>query len=100
MILNSIFEESSNFNGNADAQQTVEVQLLRMSGSLELTSELPPEIVELEVNIDAKMDKKVYDVEKFRRKKSGSRSKERRASPTEQQSRGRQKGKAKAKEKQ
>ena len=48
----------------ADAPQTVEVQLRRLGGSLELTSELPPEIVELEVNIDAMGDTLLrrYDV--------------------------------------
>ena len=48
----------------ADLPQTVELQLRRLGGSLELTSELPPEIVELEVNIDAMGDTLLrrYDV--------------------------------------
>ena len=50
------FSVADTVDVSADAQQTVEVQLRRMSGSLELTSELPPEIVELEVNIDAMGD--------------------------------------------
>ena len=39
-----------------DTPETVELQLVRLSGSLELTSNLPPEITELEVHIDAQGD--------------------------------------------
>ena len=51
-------------DSTADAPQTVEVQLRRLGGSLELTSDLPPEVVELEVNIDAMGDTLLrrYDV--------------------------------------
>ena len=39
-----------------DRPEMVELQLERLRGSLELTSELPPEIIELEVSIDAAGD--------------------------------------------
>lgn len=39
-----------------DTPAIVELQLVRLSGSLELTSDLPPEVVELEVSIDSRGD--------------------------------------------
>ena len=39
-----------------DTPEVVELQLTRLNGSLELTSDLPPEVVELEVGIDSRGD--------------------------------------------
>lgn len=50
------FAVSDTVDITADAPQRVEVQLRRLSGSLELTSDPPPEVVELELSIDAISD--------------------------------------------
>ena len=39
-----------------DTPEVVELQLERLNGSLEITSNLPPEVVELEVSVDSKGD--------------------------------------------